>query len=319
MTIGIAASGPNAGLAVFQALAAVERVASGAIGGFAAFAALAGDGTLHRAETQRGGSRTLFTYGETTGVMPPPPVAAASMAAVMSSGPDRPAPLAQFVPAESGVGLVTGHRLPNAAGVSGQAVNLDVLQQLRGGASARVAVDTVLDANPQADAGLIAIDQEGRIHAGNSLRVARRPDLGHARRESARGGAVIEVLHNAIQPRHSLAALAAEIAMSIMAPPPPGAGNVVVRAGTQLAAGETHRIHVDSSGVVLRIETPDHRLLTGRHNCAAVYLGTAVVQEGRIIGYTLYEPNTVVDDGRLISLSGRTEQAIDYRAPEEAP
>jgi hypothetical protein len=90
MTIGIAAHGPNAGLAVYRSLRATERVGAGSIGGFAAFGAISADGKLMRYETQRGGTSTLFIEGEITGTDPPPDVATAASAAVISSGPDRP-------------------------------------------------------------------------------------------------------------------------------------------------------------------------------------------------------------------------------------
>jgi hypothetical protein len=38
MTIGIAACGPNAGLAIYRSLCAVDRVSIGRIGGFTTFA-----------------------------------------------------------------------------------------------------------------------------------------------------------------------------------------------------------------------------------------------------------------------------------------
>ena len=63
MTIGIAVTGPDAGLAAFEALRAVERVSRGAIGGFVSFVAIGAEGSLLRAQTQRGGTRTLFTRG----------------------------------------------------------------------------------------------------------------------------------------------------------------------------------------------------------------------------------------------------------------
>lgn len=309
MTIGIAAVGPNAGRAVFEALAAIERVGTGAIGGFAVFAALTRDGTLHRAETQRGGTRTLFTNGETTGGPPPQELAAATMAGLISSGPDRPAPLAQFLPAEPGIGLVTGHRLPNAAGVTGAPVNLAVMELMRAGRSAAEAVDAVLEADPQADAGLIAVDWRGGLHARNSARVMRRPDIGHARREAR--GAAVEVLHNAIHPHGPLAALAAEIAMAVL-DPMPATGIVTVRSGTPLVAGEESRVQVGPDSIAERVEVTDHRLLQGRHNCAAVYLGAKVMRGSECLGVTLYEPNVVVVDGRIVSLSGQTEVAISY-------
>jgi hypothetical protein len=65
MTIGIAAWGPDAGHAVFEALKVAEKVGRGSIGGFAVFVAITSDGRVIRAETQRGGTATLFLQGET--------------------------------------------------------------------------------------------------------------------------------------------------------------------------------------------------------------------------------------------------------------
>lgn len=314
MTIGIAVSGPGAGLAVFRALAAVERVGQGAIGGYAVFAAIDAAGALHRAETQRGGTATLFTDGEATGVAPPPAVAEATIAGVMSSGPDRPEPLEQFLPARAGVGLVTGHRLPNAIGPSDRPLNLDVLERLAAGDDARTAVEAVLDSDPEADAGVIAVDAVGRVHGANSARVARRPDLGHARRSDPTGTAVVEVLHNAIHPVAAIAQLAACVALDSMFPPLRSDGHVTVVAGTPLQAGDDCRVHVDADGAAQHIETNDRRILTGRHNCAAIQLGAEVLHDGRRLGRTVFEPNAVVEDGRLVTLSGQTSIRIGYRS-----
>lgn len=313
MTIGIAASGPGAGLAVFRALAAVERVAEGAIGGFAVFVVIDAAGTVHRAETQRGGTATLFTDGEATGVAPPPIVAEARIAGVMSSGPDRPEPLEQFLPARSGVGLVTGHRLPNAIGPRGRPLNIEVLERLAAGDDARTAVETVLDSDPEADAGVIAVDATGHVHGANSARVARRPDLGHARRSDPAGAAVVEVLHNAIHPVAAIAELAACVALDSMFPPLRSDGHITITAGTPLTGSDDCRVHVDADGTVQRIETTDRRILTGRHNCAAIQLGADILHDGRLLGHTVFEPNVVVEDGRIVTLSGRTTIRIDYR------
>lgn len=317
MTIGIAATGNNAGQAIFEALAAVERVARGAIGGYAVFAAITEDGVLYRAETQRGGSTTLFTEGETTGTPPPPHIASATRAALMSSGPDRPEPLSQFLPADPDAGLVTGHRLPNAIGATGKPVNLAVLELMRAGCPASEAVDRVLAGDPESDAGIIAVDHHGQIHARNSARVARRPDLGHARLESASGAAIVEVLHNAIHPHRSLAALAADIAMEILAPAGPPHGYCRVRAGTPIQSGLENRVYIDADGLAQRIEVVDTRLLEGRHNCAAIYLGARVIQQGQCVGMTTYEPNILVEAARILTLSGQDEVSITYRQPQE--
>ena len=230
MTIGIGAIGPNAGLAVFKGLQAAERVGTGSIGGFAVFAAISEDGRLFMSETQRGGTATLFTAGETSGVLPPSEIAAAPYAAVMSSGPDRPAPLSQFLAADPAIGLVTGHRLPNAAGRAGIALNKAVLALMGRGMSAQVALAEVLDAEPDADAGMIALGKGLGIAARSSRLVEGRPDLGAARRVAEE--ATVEVLHNAIKPHASLAPLVADIVLGVLQPTFLPAGSITVHAGT---------------------------------------------------------------------------------------
>jgi hypothetical protein len=313
VTIVIVARGPSAGLAVFRALQAVERVAGGSIGGFAAFAAIGGEGRLFEYTTQRGGSTTLFVEGERSGAEPPEGVARASMAGVMSSGPDRPEPLMQFIAADPAVGLVTGHRLPNAPTVRGLPANREVLEALREGHSVQAAVDSLLAANPEIDAGLIALDRTGTLYARNSDRVERRPDLGRARREDADAGAAVEVLHNAILPGPSIAALAAETALQSMTARWQPDGWILVEAGVPLERGEESAVLVDAELRASKVFTTDASLLGPRANGAAIYLGSAVLREGLCIGQTVTEPNVTVEDGRIHSLSGQRSVRVGYR------
>ncbi len=313
LTIGIGAAGPNAGLAAFRALAAAEAVGRGSIGGFAVFAALTADSRLHRAETQRGGTATLFTEGEATGVPPPADIAAAPFAALISSGPDRPAPLTQFL-AASEAGLVTGHRLPNAHGPDGRPVNAAVLAAMAEGQSAEQSLALVLDRDPEVDAGMIALGPGRGLAARNSRLVASRPDLGAATLTS--GDAAVAVLHNAIRPAAELAPLVAAIALDILAPPHVVAGNAVIRAGTPVALAETHRVTLGPDGIATLIETTNARILSGRHACAAVYLGASVVQDGIFLGQSIMEPNVLVEDGHVLRLSGKTEVRIPYARTE---
>lgn len=311
MTIGIGALGPRAGLAIVRALNAAERVAEGSIGGFVTFAAITADGRLFRAQTQRGGTRTLFTLGEKSSGVLPIEIEGSTCAALMSSGPDRPEPLSQFVAGDAAVGLVSGHRLPNGIGRDGVAFNEAVLARMRGGAAAADALEAVLTAEPEADAGMIALGPARGIAALNSNRVAQRPDLGSARME--RNGATVEVLHNAITPRAALAPLVAEIAIETMCPRFAPRGQAIVRAGTPLVAAGCHRLVVDPTGEALRIDCAEPTLLRGQHNCAAVHLGAPVVTgSGELLGYTLLEPNAVVRDGSVISLSGSGAFTVPY-------
>jgi hypothetical protein len=314
MTIGIAVSGPNAGRAVFRALQAVERVGRGAIGGFASFVAITQAGELVRAETQRGGSRTLFTAGETTGVAPPAAVAEARFAALMSSGPDRPAPLSQFTPGRVDVGLVTGHRLPNLPGADGRPLNLSVLGRMADGAPAALAARGELERNPEADAGIIALDLRGGLYAGNTAFVDSRPDLGQALIEDAESGAKIAVLHNAIQPHRPLAGLAAAVALDAIAPMDRVDLRVTLEAGTPIEFGVENCVLVDGDGRAVRVTVTQPGWLDGRRQGALIQFAALVRRDGRVLGHATEEPYCVVEAGRLVSLSGARSVRLGVRS-----
>jgi hypothetical protein len=314
MTIGIAAHGPNAGLAVYLSLRASERVGTGSIGGFATFAAITADGRLLRHETQRGGTSTLFIEGEITGIDPPPEVAAATNAAVISSGPDRPEP-EQFLCADPLAGLVTGHRMPIATGVDGIAVNQHVLDLMKAGQPAQIAVDTVLDRNPEVDAGLIAVDRLGQIYGRNSARVLRRPDLAEAR--ASREGASVVVFYNAIRPLTALAGLVTEVALDTMLGIPKPDGQIIVNAGIPVIAGGATAIYCDADGVATHVTTNELEALTGRRLGAGIYLGSPVYKDGKLLGHTMLEAMITFQDGKLASLSGLKGFSFSYRKVPE--
>jgi hypothetical protein len=272
-------------------------------------------GRLIRHETQRGGSRTLFIDGEATGVDPPEEVARATAAAVISSGPERPAPLAQFLAADPRGGLVTGHRLPNGISVDGRPLNLEALDHLIAGKSAREAVDLVIGRNREADVGLIAVDRHGAAFTRNSDRVQRRPDLGCARREDAAAGAVVEVLHNAIRPHPALAVMVAAVALEAMVAAPAPAGWITIEAGVPLVLGTENAVHCDARKVARKIVTTDPSIVRGRHACAAIYIHSAVYVDDACVGQTLFEPIVTVTDGICGEMSGQQTLRMSYRAP----
>jgi hypothetical protein len=315
MTIGIGAYGPRAGLAVYRALQSAERVGRGAICGFATYAAIASDGRVFRHQTQRGGSATLFIEGEATGVPPPEDVADAIAAAVISSGPERPEPLSQFLAADAAGGLVTGHRLPNGVSVDGTALNLDTLNHLIAGKSAKEAVDLVIDRNREADVGLLAVDLRGGAYSRNSDRVRRRPDLGHARVEDATAGAVVEVLHNAIRPFPATAIIAAGVALDTMRGDPKAAGWITIEAGVPLVLGEENAVHCGKELRAQRVVTTDPTIVKGRHACAGIYLHSKVYSDDKLIGLTMFEPITAVEDGTITEMSGQSVMRMNYCAP----
>jgi hypothetical protein len=311
MTIGIAASGPNAGLAIYASLRAAERVGTGSIGGFATFAAITGDGRLVRHATQRGGTATLFLDGEKTGTEPPPEVATAPMAVVISSGPERPE-LDKLVSADAGAGLVTGHRMPITVGAAGIPVNEDVLARMARGESADTAIDRVVDANPEIDAGLIAIDRNGRLYGRNTARVLRRPDLAEARAE--RDGAAVVVFYNAIRPWKVLADVVTAIALDTMLGLPQPDGYVQVNAGIPVLGGPETAIHVDGNNLATHVATNELFRLTGPQICTGIYLDSPIYRDGRLIGYTMLETLMRFEDGKLAAMSGQTSVSFGYRA-----
>ena len=313
MTIGIGAFGPNAGLAVFRALRAAEKVGTGAIGGFATFAAITGDGRAVFSVTQRGGAATAFTEGEITGVEPWPEFAEAKIAAVISSGPDRPGDLKTFVPVDPSVGLVTGHRIPPTTGTSGKPMNTDALARMQGGMPASDVAQAVTGESPEADCGLICIDLAGRIGVANTARVLRRPDVATVLRRDDELEAVVGVLHNAIRPHGAVAELAAAVAIETMAADRAPRGFVTIATGTPIGMGEENAVFCDATGRVLRVTTTDPSVGIRGELGAAVYLASAVWLGDTLAGRTTFEPITTIENGRLVAFSGKDELRISYR------
>lgn len=210
MTIGIGVFGSQAGRAVWEAWAAAERLGTGSIGGFAVFSFIGADGEPVSLTGQRGGLASFRQRWEEDASFVR--MMNATVAAVITSGPDRPEPLSQFL-AASRAGLVTGHRLPNTKGSSGMAVNIEALRLIEAGSDAAEAVERTLAANPEVDAGLIAVTRT-RVAGGNTRLVSRRSDIGIALIATATRG--VAVLHNSIESAKPLASDVARTAFEYL-------------------------------------------------------------------------------------------------------
>lgn len=298
MTIGVACYGQNAVTAAMTAVLGAELAGRGAVGGFAVLAILDGDGRFHHVGVQRGGVSEL-----------PIPAAwhSAERAALISSGPDRPEPLVQFLPGQSAIGLVSGHRLPNSLDRCGVPVNEAVLHRLMRGAEAQAAIDAVLAEEPEIDAGLIALSAGGGLGWANSARVARRPDLGQAsRREADRGYAL---LHNSIYSNHPscmvLAGVLGELAWHVLSGDMQAHGILRLEQPIRLRASERDRIHIDAGGAILAVETANAALLSGQHAFRSIVYGAPeVFCEGKAVGHAATELSARLDQG-LASPSAR--------------
>lgn len=309
MTIGIAAFGAGAGRAVLAGLAAVEAVGGGEIRGFGVFRALATDGRMVDAEAQRDGGGALRAALERQGLLAA--AESATVAALISSGPDRPEPLVQFLPG-SAAGLVTGHRLPNTPGPDGVPMNVAALRRLEAGESPAAAVGAVVAASPEIDAGLIAV-VPGALAVAETRRVLRRNDRGCARLMLAGDAAGVAVLHNAIQPFEGLATLAAGAARAALeaALPPPPAFRILP--GTRIEPAAEDGVWLDEDGAVLRVAGCNPGLAQYRGwTSSAVYLGTPVHVGGRRAGITVGEARCRLDRG-LVEEVDPARPAVRWR------
>lgn len=324
-TIAIAAAGPNAGSAAFRALQNAEAVATGSIGGVATMDVMLPDGTIcSYGNLGRGGTGTLFVRGEETGVPPPPEIASAPIAVIVSTGPRNAGQLTgdpcgqDFSTGADGVGLVVGHRLPDAPGRDGEPVDAHVMRLMEEGLGAREAVDQVMDANLEVDAGLIAVSADGTIAMRNSRRVDRRPDYGHARGEDVPSGAVVETILNEIHPPQAVAQLVVNVALETMTDSREPDFEVLVRSGLPVEYSDELVLEVDAEHVVTRATTDVREHLSGDVWAVIPYIHSRVVQNGRILGYTIDEPLAHLMDGVIQSVSLQEEMAIRVkREPRE--
>ncbi|RXN85990.1 hypothetical protein C7R54_19725 [Achromobacter aloeverae] len=256
-----------------DAVLGAELLGRGAIGGFAVMAVLDATGALQYRVTQRGGVCALEM---------PASWQSARVAAIISSGPDRPEPLTQFLAGAGGVGLVTGHRLPNTQGEDGTALNRAALDRLAEGQAPQQAVDAVLQAHAEWDAGLVAIDAQGRLGMANSARARRRDDLGEFRRATA--GASLGLLHNSIYARGDLAAQLGELAWSRLRGLAPRSCFLVLVDAVPLVSASRDCVHVDAQGTIVALETANPRLAGLDRVSTAVYLGADVRRDGVLVG-----------------------------------
>jgi hypothetical protein len=288
MTIGVAAWGPNAGDAVRAAVLGAELLGRGAIGGFAVFAILDEHGAVDHRVSQRGGINALEL---------PERWLRARHAAVISSGPDRPEPLVQFLPGVDRMALVTGHRSPHLPGRGGVPVNRLAMNRIAAGASPQEAVDATLQENPESDAGLVALDMHGRLGWGNTRRVMRREDGGSCHRDN--GAARIALLHNSIPAHTGLAESVADLAWNCLTGETVPTRFLHLRESVAIRPSDRDRVHVRENGDIIAVDSADPLLPSANRRGWAVYLGTEVWQAERLIGHAASELSIEIAQGRL--------------------
>ncbi|MDO5603689.1 MAG: hypothetical protein Q4G25_00875 [Paracoccus sp. (in: a-proteobacteria)] len=288
MTIGIAAFGAQAGRAVAEGLLAAELLGRGAIRGFAVFSILDAEGRHHQRAVQDGGIAALTL---------PADWMQARHAAVISSGPNRPEPLSQFLPGADGVGLVTGHRLPNAPGRDGRALNLAALHDMAG-------LPALLAAHPEHDAGLIALSATGQITLGNTARVMRRGDLGQALRTGPGWGC--GMLCNSIfhDPAHQLAAAVGAVTEAMLTGQPGTWRIARLAAPVPILPATADRLDLDETGRITAIHSANPAACGDAARLTVVQDRTPVTRAGHPTGHAASELFARIRNGRAHPLPG---------------
>lgn len=309
MTIGIATRGARAGLAAYHTLQAAEALGHGAIGGFAVFVWRDGNGGLRHATTQDHGTRGLAL---------PAGWQEARHAALISSGPNRPEPLLQFLPANGAVGLVTGHRLPSSPLPGGAALNAHALALMAAGGFDQRALEALLASAPGLDAGLICLPLAGPCLIADAPRVQTRDDLGRFLHD---GDATCAILHNSIHSAQlhgdTLAAALGGIALETMGQG--RAAHVLITLPDRLPVrpATAEAVELDAAGVVRALHSADPAYAGGRPCITAIYAGTPVVQGGARVGtvfsevFSALEPWLLVQDAARHFVWRRDERPSD--------
>jgi hypothetical protein len=239
-------------------------------------------------------------------------LAEAEAAALISSGPDRPMPLSQFVPADIAGGLVTGHRLPTALSINGKPMNREALEHLLAGRAAKEAVDLVVGENPASDCGLIAVDPSGQVYGRSSVRVLGRPDVHQAEMSLDKPMAKVIAFQNAIQPYKIVAEVAVSVAHHIMRGPIVAEEWITVETGLPVRLGKESAIHCDANLKAQFVETVDLSILKGEQAASAIYLNSAVFRDGKPVGRTIGELLCFVKDSKVISFSGQESTRLGF-------
>ena len=314
MTIGIAASGPWAGAGILAGLRAVEAIGRGAIGGFVSLAVITEDQQLLRAETQDGGTSGLFPKS------PPEAILRAPLAALISSGPNRPPPLSQFVAAAPDIGLVTGHRFPNLKTKGGDALNSLVLAAMQHGASAQDAIDHVIAAQQGFDAGFISLSRDGTLGMGNTTTALRLVHKGAARQTCTETGAEVATIHNAIQPSKAITTLSNEIVLDEMRQRVTRIKKITLEVGLKVHQGDETSIHIDDTFTATQVMHPDAKHL-GQETFFGLGDRVQILHQGTVIGWLGSEPFMVIKEGAIASLDGHEQVHLPVHLldPQEKP
>ena len=122
-------------------------------------------------------------------------------------------------------------------------------------------------------------------------------------------------MQNAIYPREIVAEVAAAVAIDVIRGAPVPDGHVRLDAGTPIRLGEAAAIQADRNLVATAVVTTDPTLVGGPTLGSAVYLDSLVYRDGEAVGRSLIDSLCVIEDGRIVSISGQESVRIPFKAP----
>lgn len=278
MTIGIATRGPQAGLAAWRALLATELLGRGEIGGFCVFVWRDAAGRFQHVTTQRGGTAGLVLPGD---------FAVATLAGLISSGPDRPEPLIQFLPCDDRIGLVTGHRLPSSPLGDGTPVNRAALAAMGAGALGQAGLQALLAQGAAMDAGLIGMPLAGPALIANAPRVETRDDHGRYLWQGADDATCAVLLNSIFSARlagDTLAAAVGAIAVETMVGAAAPMGLARFAAPVRVQAADHEAVVINGADEVISVRSADPAYFGPKPRITVVYSNMPVWRDGRCIG-----------------------------------
>jgi hypothetical protein len=121
------------------------------------------------------------------------------------------------------------------------------------------------------------------------------------------------VLYNAIRPYSILAELAAAMALTTMIGNGKPKGWVTINQGTPIEMGEQNAVFCDATGFAECVTTTDPAIGLRGELGAAIYLASTVYIDGALVGHTMFEPITSIEEGRFTLLSGKATLRMSYR------
>ena len=304
MTIGLLVRGKNSGQALVSTMCAIESIAQGAIGGFVSLLTWHKEHGTKHFECQNGGISSLLKEPL------PEEILGCQRIMMISSGANRPTPLDRFLAWDPLGNMVSGHRFPQSK-ANGQPLNQKILNILQAQGADQTALEKLLAEFPSLDAGYVAMDASGQVIQANCDRVSQRNDIGQGQFESQ--NYAYSFTFNSIEPVSVVTELLTQrLHQTLQAINRP---KLLLDADTRICESHLLQANVDKNMRVTEVLTPDSHWFDDFSEGALIETGMSIFREGKLLGYALNEPYTLVKKGRIESLTGEKSIFLEFNPP----